>query len=103
MQHEDVGAAGGGPPVLTRLRADADVARAPKLERGARAASGRGGHHPARPLDLHTPLGIALYTVGHEKSCPFAGCPYQRSSGNFHLSSSRGHTALADDRRAVRP
>ncbi|CAF4827517.1 unnamed protein product [Pieris macdunnoughi] len=41
--------------------------------------------------------------VGHEKSRSFAGCPYQRLRGNFHLTGSRDHTALVDDRRAFGP
>ncbi|CAH0724967.1 unnamed protein product, partial [Brenthis ino] len=68
-------------------------------QRGARAACTRRGHHPARPLDTT----LYHYTVGHEKSRLFAGCPYQRVRGDFHLSSSRGHTALVDDRGALRP
>ncbi|RVE54293.1 hypothetical protein evm_001120 [Chilo suppressalis] len=81
--------------------AEADVARAPRPERGARAACGRRGHHPARPLE--TTLHNALHTVGHEKSCQFAGCPDQRTRGNFHLLGSRSHTARVDDRGAERP
>ncbi|KAJ0175195.1 hypothetical protein K1T71_009336 [Dendrolimus kikuchii] len=89
--------------IAMHMSVDANVLRARKVEFGARAAHGRRGDQHARPVDLPTHTGIATYTVGHEKSCPFAGCPYQRKRGNFHLSSSRGHTALANDRRAVRP
>ncbi|XP_023951236.2 uncharacterized protein LOC112055357 [Bicyclus anynana] len=43
---------GGGPAVGRRSRSGiADVARASRRQRGARAACSQRGHHPARPLD----------------------------------------------------
>ncbi|KPI99682.1 hypothetical protein RR46_02596 [Papilio xuthus] len=74
----------------------ADVAGVPSVERRARAARNYSGPHQAR--SLNTPQ-----HVGHEKSCQFAGCPSQRTCDKLHLSSSRGHTVLVDDRRAPRP